>query len=194
MGKHTRTAALLLVSSVPLTGLLANSAFSRPPEQPVRQSAYLSRVAAEEVKWLISPEAALAKARELNRPVLLDVGAAWCPWCDLMERQGYQDAQTATYINEHFVALKIDFDANPKLSAELERVQAVANLPAGLPLTAFLTPDGKLFAGGGFFPKEANSDKPAFRDVLTEAVRMFSNHRSEIEKEGVKSKFGGYQK
>ena len=181
---------LILPNLLALPGLSATAGGEPTPPQE-RHSAYLDHAKTEKVKWFTSPDSALKRARELNRPVLLDVGATWCPWCDLMQRESYEDPSTADYINEHFVPLKIDFDADPNLSAELERVQAVANLPAGLPLTAFLTPDGKLYSGGGFFPKEATADKPAFRDALAEAVKMFAGNRSEIEKEAVKIKFGG---
>ena len=157
---------------------------------PVSQSAYLERAKTEKIAWYTSGQAAFAKARERNVPVLLDGGATWCPWSELMERESYRDPQLADYMNAHFVALKIDFDADPKLSAELERVQAVMNLPAGLPLTAFVTPDGKLYSGGGFFPKEAKGGKPAFRNALAEALKMYEENRSEVERDGVKLKIG----
>ena len=107
-----------------------------------------------------------------------------------MERDSYNDPETAAFIDSHFVAVKVDFDANPKLSAEFERAQAIANLPAGLPLTAFLTPDGKLYSGGGYFPKEATANKPSFRQTLEEASRMFRDQRATIEREGFQVKIG----
>jgi uncharacterized protein YyaL (SSP411 family) len=97
----------------------------------------------------------------------------------------------AAFIDSHFVAVKVDYDAAPKLSAEFERAQAFANLPAGLPLTAFLTTNGKLYSGGGYSPKKAAADKPAFRRSLEEASRMFRDQRATIEREGFQMKIEG---
>jgi uncharacterized protein len=157
---------------------------------PVGQSAYLDRARGERVDWYPWGKEAFRKARERNQPVLLDLGATWCPWCNLMERDSFNDAETAGFIASHFVAVKVDYDADPKLSAELERAQAFLNLPAGLPLTAFLTPDGKLYFGGGYFPKKAATDKPAFRQALEQASDMFRSRRAEIERDGFEMKIG----
>ena len=77
----------------------------------------------------------------------------------LMDRDTYTNAATAGYINQHFVAVKVDFDAAPELVAQLQRAQAVLNRPAGLPLTSFVTPDGKLYFGAGCLPAERKGDK-----------------------------------
>jgi uncharacterized protein len=163
---------------------------TRQNHLPAGQSAYLDSAQREQVDWYPWGKEALRKARERNQPILLDLGATWCPWCKLMERNSYNDPETAAFIDSHFVAVKVDYDADPKLSAEFERAQAFANLPAGLPLTAFLTPDGKLYSGGGYFPKKATADKPAFRQTLAEASRMFRDQRATIEREGFQMKIG----
>jgi uncharacterized protein len=157
---------------------------------PVGRSAYLDNAKAELVDWFPWGKEAFREARQRNQPILLDLGATWCPWCRLMERDSYTDTETAAFIHIHFVAIKVDFDADPKLSAMFERAQAFINLPAGLPLTAFLTPDGKLYFGGGYFPKNATTDKPRFRQVLEEASRMFRDSRAEIERDGFEIKIG----
>jgi len=87
--------------------------------------------------------------------------------------------------NANFLAVKIDYDAQPQLAVELEWAQAVLNLPSGLPLTGFLTPRGKLYFGGTYFPRETQGDKPAFEDVLQPALRLYRDHRSEVERDGV---------
>jgi hypothetical protein len=107
-----------------------------------------------------------------------------------MERDSYSDPETAAFINRHFVAIKVDYDADQKLSAELERAQAVINLPAGLPLTAFITPGGRLYFGGGYFPRKPTSDKPSFLEALEQASTMFQNQRAEVEREGFQLKIG----
>jgi uncharacterized protein YyaL (SSP411 family) len=163
---------------------------TRQNHLPAGQSAYLASAQREQVDWYPWGKEAVRKARERNQPILLDLGATWCLWCKLMERNSYNDPETAAFIDCHFVAVKVDYDADPKLSAEFERAQAFANLPAGLPLTAFLTPDGKLYSGGGYFPKKATADKPAFRQALEEASRMFRDQRATIEREGFRMKIG----
>jgi len=163
---------------------------TRQNHLPAGQSAYLDSAQKERVDWYPWDKEAFRKARERNQPILVDLGATWCPWCKLMERDSYNDPETAAFIDSHFVAVKVDFDADPKLSAEFERAQAFANLPAGLPLTAFLTSDGRLYFGGGYFPKEATAEKPAFRQTLEKASRMFRDRRATIEREGFQLKIG----
>jgi uncharacterized protein YyaL (SSP411 family) len=154
------------------------------------RSDHLDGAQRQRVDWYPWDKEAFRKARERNQPILLDLGATWCPWCKLMERDSYNDPETAAFIDSHFVAVKVDYDADPKLSAELERAQAFTNLPAGLPLTAFLTPDGELYSGGGYFPKKATADNPSFRQALEEASRMFRDQRETIEREGFQIKIG----
>ena len=157
---------------------------------PAGQSPYLDAARSERIDWYPWGKEAFQKAQELDRPVFLDLGATWCPWCKLMDRDSYKDSETAAYVNSHFVAIKVDFDADPSLSAEFERAQAVMNLPAGLPLVAFLTPTGKLYLGGSYFPNTATKDKPSFREALEQADHMFREERAAAEHDGFKMKIG----
>src|SRR5580692_305105 len=138
-------------------------------------SQYLKRAVSQPVDWYPWGAGAFQRAKQLNRPILLDVGAVWCPWCILMDRETYTNASTADYINEHFVAVKVDFDSAPELVAQLQRAQAVLNLPAGLPLTSFITPDGKLYFGGGYLPAEHKADKLSFREAAEEALKRYAD-------------------
>ena len=138
-------------------------------------SVYLSRAAQQPVDWYPWSAEAFQRAKELNRPILLDVGALWCPWCNLMDRDTYTNPEAADYINRHFVAVKVDFDESPKLVAQLQRAQAVLNLPAGLPLTSFITPDGKLYSGAGYLPAQRKSDKQSFREAAEQALQAYMN-------------------
>jgi len=88
-----------------------------------------------------------------------------------MDRDTYTVPATADYINQHFVAVKVDLDAAPKLVAQLQRAQAILNLPAGLPLTSFITPDGKLYFGSGYLPNTRQGDKPSFQEAADEALK-----------------------
>ena len=140
-----------------------------------QKSFYLRRAAEQPVDWYPWGAEAFQRARELNRPILLDVGAVWCPWCRFMDRDTYTNADTADYINQHFVAVKVDFDESPKLVAQLQRAQAVLNLPAGLPLTSFITPDGKLYSGAGYLPAQRKGDKQSFGEAAEQAVQDYTN-------------------
>jgi len=127
------------------------------------------------VDWYPWGAEAFKRAKELDRPILLDVGAVWCPWCGLMDRDTYTNPEIAEYLNQHFVAVKVDFDASPKLVAQLQRAQAVLNLPAGLPLTSFITPDGKLYFGAGYLPSEHKGGKQSFKDAAEQALKEYAN-------------------
>jgi uncharacterized protein YyaL (SSP411 family) len=166
-----------------LTSLVAPSAAQGSPNHLSGQaSSYLQRAVSQPVDWYPWGADAFRRARELNRAILVDVGAVWCPWCTLMDRDTYTNPATANYINQHFVAVKVDFDAAPAFVAQLHRAQAVLNLPAGLPLTSFITPDGKLYFGAGYLPAEHKGDKPSFRETADEALNRYADKaRLEVE-------------
>ena len=168
-----------------LTSLVASSAVQGSPNHLSGQAApYLQRAVSQPVDWYPWGADAFKRARELNRPILVDVGAVWCPWCTLMDRDTYTNPATADYINQHFVAVKVDFDAAPAFVAQLYRAQALLNLPAGLPLTSFITPDGKLYFGAGYLPAEHKGDKPSFRETADEALNRYAD-KAKLEVESV---------
>jgi uncharacterized protein len=148
---------------------------TKPNHLVGEHSVYLSRGSRQPVDWYPWGRDAFRRAAELNVPILLDVGAVWCPWCDLMDRDLYSRPETAAYINDHFVAVKVDYDASPKLVAQLQRAQAVLNLPAGLPLTSFITPEGKLYFGAGYLTAQEKNARPSFREVADEALARFAD-------------------
>jgi uncharacterized protein YyaL (SSP411 family) len=148
-------------------------------------SAYLKRAAQQPVDWYPWGPEAWERAKRLDRPVLLDLSAVWCGWRGLMDRKSYNRPDLAAFINANFVAVKVDYDTQPRLAAELERAQAVLNQPSGLPLTGFLTPGGNLYFGGSYFPRQTKGDKPAFEDAWKQALRMYREDRSQVERDGV---------
>src|ERR1700693_4225710 len=165
-----------------ISGVAAGSGQGSPNRLSGQESAYLKRAIFQPVDWYPCGTLAFQRARDLNRPILLDVGAVWCPWCSLMDRDTYTNAAAADYINQHFVPVKVDFDAAPELVARLQRAQAVLNLPAGLPLTSFVTPDGRLYFGAGYLPAEHWGDQAVFREATEEALKRYANKaRSEEE-------------
>ncbi len=173
-----RMAAALLLAL--LWGWLAAEAAPPGNHLEGQASAYLKRAANQPVDWHPWGREAFELARTTNRPVLLDVGATWCTWCELMDRESYTKPEMAEFINRNFVAIKVDYDADEHLAAKISTAQAYLNLPAGaLPLTGFVTPAGKLYFGGSYFPpvarkaKGKDGDRPAFRDVLEQALKQF---------------------
>jgi len=165
--------------------VVPNAAQGSPNHLEGQSAPYLRRAVSQPVDWYPWGAEPFKRAKELNRAILLDVGAVWCGWCDLMDRESYTRPDLAAFINANFVAVKVDYDAQPRLAAELERAQAVLNLPSGLPLTGFLTPNGKLYFGGSYFPPETQGDKPAFEEALKQALRLYRDHRAEVERDGV---------
>jgi uncharacterized protein len=175
-----RTRILLVVVSLCWT--LCAGAQEKPNHLSGEHSSYLKRAAGQPVDWHAWGGEAFTLANELNRPILLDVGAASCPWCALMDRDTYSQTETADFINQHFVAVKVDFDASPKLVAQLQLAQAALNLPAGLPLTSFITPDGRLYFGAGYLSAEHKEGKSSFRETADEALARFAD-KSKIEEQ-----------
>ena len=149
-----------------------------------QSSPYLKRAASQPVDWYPWGAEAFRRARQLDRPILLDVGAIWCPTCDRMDRESYTRPEIAEYINAHFVAVKLNYDARPRLTAKLERAHALKNFPAGIPLTGFFTPCGKLYLGGTYFPPQAADERPGFGETLQQAVDLYRNQRAQVEQDG----------
>src|SRR5271166_4833956 len=122
MKNSVGTFALLIATT--LAGIDTAQA-AAPNHLSGQSSVYLIRAAGQPVDWYPWGAEAFKRAKELDRPILLDVGAVWCPWCGLMDRDTYTNPETAEYVNQHFVAVKVDFDASPKLVAQLQRAQGV---------------------------------------------------------------------
>ncbi|HEX7117528.1 MAG TPA: thioredoxin domain-containing protein [Longimicrobiales bacterium] len=144
-----------------------------PPTLADARSPFLRHGAEQPVGWMPWCAEAFDRARREDRPILLDIGAVWCHWCHVMDRESYEDPETARLINELFVPVKVDRDERPDVDARYQRaVQAVSG-QGGWPLTAFLTPDGEVFYGGTYFPPEDRFGRPSFRRVLREVARVW---------------------
>ena len=101
-----------------------------------------------------------------------------------MDRESYSQPELARFINDRFVAVKVDYDLQPEIAARLRRAQAFMNLPGGLPVTAFLCPSGKLYLGGCYFPAKARLEKPSLQEMLKGALQMFREQREVLEQGG----------
>jgi len=126
------------------------------------------------------PEA-FAKAQEQNKPVLLDIGAVWCHWCHVMDRESYESEEVARILNEHFIAIKVDRDERPDVDSRYQAAVSAVTGQGGWPLTVFLMPDGKMFFGGTYFPPEDRYGRAGFRKILLALAQAFRERRTELE-------------
>src|SRR5712691_8623297 len=117
-------------------------------------SPYLLQHAHNPVDWYPWGEEALARAKAENKPILLSIGYSACHWCHVMERESFENPDIAKIMNEHFIPIKVDREERPDLDQiYMDAVQLLTGR-GGWPLTVFLTPDGKPFYGGTYFPPE----------------------------------------
>jgi uncharacterized protein len=143
-------------------------------------SPYLLQHKDNPVDWYPWGPEALERAREEDRPILLSVGYSACHWCHVMERESFEDPETAAYMNEHFVCVKVDREERPDVDAiYMEAVQAISG-HGGWPMTVFLDPEGVPFYGGTYFPPDTNRGMPSFRMVMEAVVHAFETQREEI--------------
>src|SRR5580692_5648074 len=143
-------------------------------------SAYLRSAMHQPIQWHEWGPEAFAAARRDNKPMLLDIGAVWCHWCHVMDRESYDDPEIAAIVNEHFIAVKVDRDERPDIDSRYQAaVQAVSG-QGGWPLTAFLTPDGKPFYGGTYFPPSDGYGRPSFRRVLLSIANAYLDKHGDV--------------
>jgi len=143
-------------------------------------SAYLRSAMHQPIRWQEWGEEAFAAAQRENKPMLLDIGAVWCHWCHVMDRESYDDPEIAAIVNEHFIAVKVDRDERPDIDSRYQAaVQAVSG-QGGWPLTAFLTPDGKPFYGGTYFPPNEGYGRPSFRRVLLSIANAYKEKNGDV--------------
>ena len=147
-------------------------------------SPYLLQHANNPVDWFPWGPDALARAKLLDRPIFLSIGYAACHWCHVMERESFEHEATARYLNDHFVSIKVDREERPDLDqVYMAAVQAMTG-GGGWPMSVFLTPDGRPFYGGTYFPDEPRHGMPSFRQVLEGVDRAWREQRAEVEAAG----------
>jgi uncharacterized protein YyaL (SSP411 family) len=143
-------------------------------------SAYLASAAHQPVHWHPWGEEAFTAARDLGRPILLDIGAVWCHWCHVMDRESYEDPSLAAFLNERFVCVKVDRDERPDVDVRYQRAVQSLSGQGGWPLTAFLTSDGDVFFGGTYFPPDGAQGRPGFRTVLEKVLEAFRERPDDV--------------
>jgi uncharacterized protein YyaL (SSP411 family) len=147
-------------------------------------SPYLLQHAHNPVDWFPWGPDALARAKLLDRPIFLSIGYAACHWCHVMERESFEDETTAAFLNGRFVAIKVDREERPDLDqVYMAAVQAMTG-GGGWPMSVFLTPEGRPFYGGTYFPDEPRHGMPSFLQVLEGVDRAWREQRSEVQGAG----------
>ena len=149
-------------------------------------SPYLLQHAENPVHWFPWGDAALKAAGELARPIFLSIGYSSCHWCHVMAHESFEDGETAQYMNDHFVNIKVDREERPDLDdIYMKAVQGLTG-QGGWPLTVFLTPDSKPFFGGTYFPPAPRMNMPSFRHVLEAVVDAWQQRRQQVEEQSEK--------
>jgi len=153
------------------------------PENRLNNSAspYLRSAAHQPVDWHEWGEEAFEKARAANKPLLLDIGAVWCHWCHVIDRESYENPEIAAMINKLYIPVKVDRDERPDVDSRYQSAISAISGQGGWPLTAFLTPDGKPFYGGTYFPPEDSFGRPGFKRILLSIAEAFDSRRKQVD-------------
>ena len=146
-------------------------------------SPYLLQHAANPVDWYPWGDEAFARARAEDKPVLLSVGYSACHWCHVMERESFEDAETARLMNEHYVSVKVDREERPDVDAVYMDAVVALSGQGGWPMTVFLLPSGEPFFGGTYYPPEPRHGLPAFRQVLVAIDEAYRTQRDDVAKQ-----------
>ena len=145
-------------------------------------SPYLLQHAHNPVDWYAWGEEALSRARDEDRPILLSIGYSACHWCHVMERESFENEDIAVLMNDNFVNIKVDREERPDLDAVyMEAVQMMTG-SGGWPMTVFLTPEGRPYYGGTYFPPEDRGGMPGFPRLLAAASQAYHTNKGEIER------------
>jgi uncharacterized protein YyaL (SSP411 family) len=154
------------------------------PENRLKDSAspYLRSAAHQPIDWHEWGAGAFERAKSEDKPILLDIGAVWCHWCHVIDRESYENAEIAKIINENFIAIKVDRDERPDVDSRYQSAISAISGQGGWPLTGFLLPDGIPFFGGTYFPPEDQMGRPGFRRVLLAVADSYRNKRPDLER------------
>jgi uncharacterized protein len=148
-------------------------------------SPYLRSAAHQPIDWHEWGDAAFSRAKSEDKPILLDIGAVWCHWCHVIDRESYENETIAKIINEHFVPVKVDRDERPDVDSRYQSAISALSGQGGWPLTGFLLPDGKPFFGGTYFPPEDQMGRPGFRRILLAVADSYKNKRPDLERAAI---------
>ena len=143
-------------------------------------SPYLLQHVHNPVNWYPWGEEALARARKENKPIFLSIGYSACHWCHVMERESFEDAETARLLNKYFIAIKVDREERPDVDEIYMAAVQVMTGRGGWPLSVFLTPELKPFFGGTYFPPEDRHGMPGFKTVLKRVAEIWRKQPDDV--------------
>ncbi len=146
-------------------------------------SPYLLQHATNPVEWYPWGPEALARAKELERPILLSIGYAACHWCHVMERESFENEGIARLMNEHFVCIKVDREERPDLDDIYMTATMALSGSGGWPMTVFLTPEQEPFFAGTYFPPDSRYGRPGFPVLLERIAEMWKGDRATLQKQ-----------
>ena len=147
-------------------------------------SPYLLQHKDNPVDWWEWEDAAFAEARERDVPVLLSVGYAACHWCHVMAHESFEDPRVAALMNDNFVNVKVDREERPDVDAVYMGATQAMTGQGGWPMTVFLTPQGRPFYAGTYFPPSPRHGMPSFPQLLTASADAWRTQRDEVEAAG----------
>ena len=131
------------------------------------KSPYLLQHAHNPIDWYPWSEEAFSKAKEENKPIFLSIGYSTCHWCHVMAHESFEDEEVAAYMNEHYVAIKVDREERPDIDSIYMRICQMMTGAGGWPLTIIMTPEKIPFFSGTYFPRISQQGHPGILDVLT---------------------------
>lgn len=145
------------------------------------QSQYLLQHAHNPVDWYPWGDEAFAIAKEQNKPVIVSIGYSACHWCHVMERESFENTETAAYMNEHFVCIKVDREEHPDVDhMYMDAVQAISG-SGGWPLNVFVTPDRVPFYGGTYYPPRPAYNRPSWMQLMQRMVTVWHQQQDEVQ-------------
>ncbi|MCB9878635.1 MAG: thioredoxin domain-containing protein [Planctomycetes bacterium] len=143
-------------------------------------SPYLRQHADNPVDWYPWGDEALQKAKDEQRPIFLSIGYSACHWCHVMAAESFADAETAKVLNDDFVCIKVDREERPDIDELYMTAVQAMGVDGGWPLSVWLTPDGKPFFGGTYFPPEDSGQRPGFRRICTTLAKTWRDRKEAV--------------
>ncbi len=144
------------------------------------KSAYLRHSANQKIDWYPWGEEAFEKAKSEDKPIFLSSGAIWCHWCHVMAEECFNDDEIVEILNKNYVCIKLDRDERPDIDRRFQKAVQIISGTGGWPLSVFLTPDGKPFFGGTYFPPDDRYGRPGFKKILQAVVDFYRKNKSKV--------------
>ena len=168
---------------VPRTHHLAEDGSPRFTNRLIEESSpYLLQHAHNPVNWYAWSDEAFERAKRENKPIFLSVGYSTCHWCHVMERESFEDEEIAAYLNQHFIAIKVDREERPDIDSVYMSAVTLLTGRGGWPMTVIMTPDKEPFFGGTYFPprRGVRGNRAGLVDILAEMLSVYTNEPTQV--------------